>query len=63
MKKIFLLFAALTIICGPMVNDIFAQENDPVLVCHFEENEDGEMIEVCEEISNYQLCSPECWDT
>lgn len=62
MKKIFILLAAFVITCGPMVNGIFAQE-DPVLVCHFEEDENGELIEICEEISTYQLCTPECWDT
>ena len=63
MKKVLGLLFALTVVCYPMTNNIFAQESDPVLVCHFEEDENGEMIEVCEEISTYQVCSPECWDT
>lgn len=63
MKKMFILLATLSIIGGSAVNEIFAQENDPILVCHFEEDENGEVIEVCEEVSTYQLCTPECWDT
>ena len=60
MKKMFILLATLSIIGGSTVNEIFAQENDPILVCHFEEDENGEVNEVCEEVSTYQLCTPEC---
>ena len=62
MKK-FIILAALFATWCSMANNIFAQENDPVLVCHFEETENGELIEVCEETSTYQLCTPECWGT
>ena len=63
MKKLFILLTAFSITCSGMTNDIFANENDTILVCHFEEDENGDVIEVCEEISTYQLCTPECWDT
>ena len=62
MKKTFILLTALSIALGTSINEVSAQDNEPILVCHFEEDENGEMIEVCEEISNYQYCSPECWN-
>ena len=63
-NKMFLALGALSLICCLNGNSTYAQDEEPIIVCHFEENDDGEIIEICEEIkpSTYELCSPECWD-
>ena len=62
MKKVFILLTAFSILLGSTTNNVMAQENEPTLVCHYELDENGEWIEVCEEISTYEFCSPECWN-
>ena len=66
MKKLFLLFGALSLMFAlSNTHQTFAEEaSEKVMVCHFEENEEGELVEVCEEeeITPYIFCTPECWD-
>lgn len=65
MKKFALLFGALSIAVVMIgSNEIFAEDSDSIYVCHFEENEDGEIIEVCETNNGKEriYCTPECWD-
>ena len=64
MKKILIALGVLSLTCNLVGSNILAEDDEPLLVCHFEEDENGEEIEVCEEVipSTYEYCSPECWN-
>ena len=63
-RKLFMILGAFSLLCCLNDTNVFANDDEPIIVCHFEENEDGELIEICEEMkpSTFDYCTPECWD-
>ncbi|MGN1345073.1 MAG: hypothetical protein ACI4U3_10860 [Traorella sp.] len=64
MKKLFMVLGALSLGITLTSSHILAEDSDePTLVCEYEFDEEGNLVEVCHEveITPLDLCTPECW--